>query len=88
MCRGLSKHMADSSEAVLPVRCFFSKLQRGLRRVGAEDKDILVILITAYTFLFIYFWLHWVFIEALGLSLVAVCRLLISAASLVAKHRL
>lgn len=42
--------MADSSEAVLPVRCFFSKLQRGLRRVGAEDKDILVILITAIFF--------------------------------------
>lgn len=39
--------MADSSEAVLPVRCFFSKLQRGLGRVGAEDKDILVILVTA-----------------------------------------
>ena len=34
------------------------------------------------------FWLRWVFIAALGLSLVAVRRLLIVAASLVAEHRL
>jgi len=50
VCRGLSKHMADSSEAVLPVLCFFSKLQRGLGRAGAENKDILVILVTAILF--------------------------------------
>ena len=53
--------------------------------------------------LFIYFWLHWVFIAVRGLSLVAasggfysllrcagvaVCGLLIAVASLVAEHRL
>lgn len=47
VCRGLSKHMACSSEAVLPVFCFSSKLQRGLGRVGAENKNVLVILVTA-----------------------------------------
>ena len=48
-------------------------------------------------FLFVYFWLHWVFMAACGLSLVvasrgyslvAVCRLLIAVASLVAEHGL
>ena len=47
--------------------------------------------------LFVYFWLHWVFIAAQWLSLVAssggyslvvLCRLLTVVASLVAKHRL
>ena len=47
--------------------------------------------------LFIYFWLHWVFIAACGLSLVAVsgeyclvavCGLLTAMASVVAEHRL
>ena len=46
---------------------------------------------------FIYFWLHWVFFmtcrlslvaASKGSSLVAVCGLLIAAASLVADHRL
>ena len=46
---------------------------------------------------FVYFWLHWVFIAAQWLSLVAssggyslvvLCRLLTVVASLVAKHRL
>ena len=37
-------------------------------------------------FLFIYFWLHWVFVAARGLF--AVRRLLIAVASLVAEHRL
>ena len=44
----------------------------------------------------LFFWLHWVFIAVHGLSLVvasggysvAVCRLLITVASLVAEHRL
>lgn len=36
---------ASSTEAVLPVLCFFSKLQRGLGRVRAENKNISVILI-------------------------------------------
>ena len=48
-------------------------------------------------FLLIYFWLNWVFVAACGLSLVAVsrgllfvavCRLLVAVASLVADHRL
>ena len=48
-------------------------------------------------FLFIYFWLHWVFVVARGLFfscsewgllLVAVRRLLIAVASLVAEHGL
>ena len=47
--------------------------------------------------LFIYFWLHWVFVAVRGLSLVAasrgllfvaVRRLLIAVASLVVEHRL
>ena len=47
--------------------------------------------------LFIYFWLHWVFVAVHGLSLVGgewgllfivVCRLLIAVASLVVEHRL
>ena len=38
--------------------------------------------------LFIYLWLHWVFVAARGLSLVAVCGLLIAVASLVAEHGL
>ena len=47
--------------------------------------------------LFIYFWLHWVFVAARGLSLVcskrgllfvAVCGLLIAVVSLVAEHEL
>ena len=46
--------------------------------------------------LFIYFLLHWVFIAAWafsscgerGLLFIAVCRLLIAVASLVAEHRL
>ena len=38
--------------------------------------------------LFIYFWLHWVFVAAHRLSLVAVCGLLIVVASLVAEHGL
>ena len=47
--------------------------------------------------LFIYFWLHWVFVAAGGLSLVAasggysslrVCRLLAAVASLLADHGL
>ena len=47
--------------------------------------------------LFIYFWLHWVFVAACGLSLVvasggllfvAVCGPLIAVASLVAEHGL
>ena len=39
-------------------------------------------------YLFIYFWLHWVFIAACGLPLVVVPRLLIAVASLVAEHGL
>ena len=39
-------------------------------------------------FLFIYLWLCWVFDVTLGLSLVAVHRLLIAVASLVVEHRL
>ena len=35
---------------------------------------------------FTYFWLHWDFIAALGLSHVVVCRLLIAVASLVAEQ--
>ena len=38
--------------------------------------------------LFIYFWLHCVFIAVRGLSLVAASRLLIAVASLVAEHGL
>ena len=47
--------------------------------------------------LFIYFWLHWVFIATRGLSLVAasggyslvvVCGLFVAVASLVSEHRL
>ena len=50
-----------------------------------------------YFYLFIYFWLHWVFVAARGLSLVAVSggllfilvrRLLTAVASLVAEHGL
>ena len=50
-----------------------------------------------YSFMFNYFWLHWVFIALHGLSLVAVSRgyslfpvygFLFSMASLVAEHRL
>ena len=50
-----------------------------------------------YLFYLFYFWLNWVFIAARGLSLVvasrglpfvAVCRLLIAVASLVAEHGL
>ena len=37
--------------------------------------------------LFIYFWLHWVFVAVRMLSLVAVRGLLIAVASLVAEHR-
>ena len=36
----------------------------------------------------IYFWLHWVFIAIVGLSLVVVSRLLTVVASLAAEHRL
>ena len=39
-------------------------------------------------FLFIYFWLHWVFVAAGGLSLVAASGLLIVVASLAAQHGL
>ena len=39
-------------------------------------------------FRFIYFWLHWGFVPACGLSLVAMHRLLTAVASLVAKHGL
>ena len=38
---------------------------------------------SSYLFMY-YFWLHWVFIAAHGLSLVVVCKLLIAVASLVA----
>ena len=38
--------------------------------------------------LFIYLWLHWVFVAMHGLSLVAVRGLLIAVASLVAGHGL
>ena len=38
--------------------------------------------------LFIYLWLHWVFVAARGLSVVAVGGLLIVGALLVAEHRL
>ena len=38
--------------------------------------------------LVIYFWLHWGFVPACGLSLVATHRLLTAVASLVAKHGL
>ena len=41
-----------------------------------------------FFYLFIFFWLRWVFIAACGPSLVAVHRLLIVAASLVAELRL
>ena len=41
-----------------------------------------------YIYLFIYFWLYRVFIATCGFSLVAVCRLLIVVASLVAEHGL
>ena len=37
---------------------------------------------------FIYFWLHWVFVAAHGLTLVALCGLPIEVPSLVAEHRL
>lgn len=45
--------MADdsSTEAVLPVLCCFSKRQRRLGRVGAENKDIGVILMKGCRFL-------------------------------------
>ena len=57
-------------------------------------KKIFLTCIHTYIYLFIYFWLHWVFITALGLSLVVenggyslavVHRLLIMVASLVAE---
>ena len=41
---------------------------------------------TSYSHLFIYFWLHWVFIAVHGLLLVAALRLLTAVASLVSKH--
>ena len=59
-------------------------------------KKIFLTCIHTYIYLFIYFWLHWVFITALGLSLVVenggyslavVHRLLIMVASLVAEYR-
>ena len=40
----------------------------------------------SYSHLFIYFWLHWVFIAVHGLLLVAALRLLTAVASLVSKH--
>ena len=39
-----------------------------------------------YLFIFLFFWLHWVFVTAHGLSLVALHGLLIVVASLVAEH--
>ena len=39
-------------------------------------------------FIYFYFWLHWVFVAARGLSLVAARGLLIAVASLVVEHRL
>ena len=39
-------------------------------------------------YLFIYFWLCWVFVAVLGLSLVAVSGLLIAVTSLVVEHGL
>ena len=36
---------------------------------------------------FVYFWLHWVFVAAHGLTLVALCGLPVEVASLVAGHR-
>ena len=50
-----------------------------------------------YIYIYIYLWLRWVFVPSHGLSLVvasrgyslvAVCRLLIAVASLVAEHGL
>lgn len=45
--------MADdsSTEAVLPVLCCFSKQQRRLGSLGAENKDVVVILIKGGCFL-------------------------------------
>lgn len=45
--------MADdsSTEALLPVLCCFSKRQRRLGSVGAENKDVVVILIKGGRFL-------------------------------------
>ena len=40
------------------------------------------------TFYLLIFWLCWVFVAVIGLSLVAVCRLLIVVASLVSAHGL
>ena len=40
----------------------------------------------SFFFKLFYFWLHWVFITACGLSLVAVIRLLIAVASVFAEH--
>ena len=39
-------------------------------------------------FIYFYFWLCWVFVDAHGLSLVEASRLLIAVASLVAEHGL
>ena len=38
--------------------------------------------------LFIYFWLHWFFVAAHGLSVVVLCGFLVAVVSLVAEHRL
>ena len=58
---------------------------------------LFIIYLFIFINLFIYFWLHWVFVAARGLSLVAVsgrllfvavCGLLIAVASLVVEHGL
>ena len=43
---------------------------------------------SSFLFLFFFFWLHWVFVAAHGLSLIAVPELLIAVASVVAEHGL
>ena len=41
-----------------------------------------------FIYLFVYLWLHWVFVAVRGLSLVVVRGLLLAVASLVAEHGL
>ena len=61
-----------------------NKVKNNYRNVYSNVSDTAILKIN----LFIYFWLHWVFVAVCGLSLVAARVLLIVVASLVAKHGL
>ena len=89
--RGAEPQSAEfNQDGASPVQSDKMRERRGLRAYtrGKFHASNGILNLKKKVNLCIYFWPHWVFVAARGLSLVAACRLLIAVASLFAEHRL